>query len=294
MTRAAWLDWRRGGLGGSDIGPIFGVSKFRGPWDVYLSKRHDHEDAGDNRSTRTGHRLERVVAEYAAERLNAELEMAPEFGAPGSAAFFRVGSEYWQRASADAVLTIPSDLGVYQAGLECKTAEYPGAEWGEDGSDKIPAVYDLQCRWYMAAFEAPDWFVSVFFKRADDWRIYRLTRNLEHERTIVGFAGQWWDRHVVRDTMPEIDDSRAAAKALGYAFPQPKDDALAVATEEEEARIREYQDTKDAAAVLERRAALLGNQIRQDIGNRRGLRFTGGRAKWSRGKSNRLTINVHD
>jgi hypothetical protein len=93
--------------------------------------------------------------------------------------------------------------------------------------------------------------------------------------------------------MPEIDDSRAAARALGYRFPQPADDALAVATEAEEAKIREYHATKEAAADLERRAALLGNQIRNDIGKRRGLRFTGGRAKWSR-KSNRLTVNVHD
>ena len=292
MSRDAWLEWRRGGLGGSDIGAIFGLSPWRGPWDVYLSKMHGHDGTG-NASTDTGNRLEGVVAEYAAERLGGEVELAPKFGEPGSNAFFRVGSDYWHRASADAVLSLSSSLGAYRAGLECKTAAWPNPDfWGEDGSAKIPASYDLQCRWYMAAFEAPDWFVSVFFKRADQWRIYKLTRDTEREREILGFAGDWWQRHIVEDKQPEIDDSRAAARALGYRFPS-SDDVLDVATETEEATIREYHATKDAAADLERHAAKLANQIRQDIGTRAGLRFTGGRVKWSR-KSNRLTVKIHD
>jgi putative phage-type endonuclease len=291
--RSDWLEWRRGGLGGSDIGAIFGVSPFRGPWDVCLSKRADTEDNRGNRSTDTGHRLERVVAEYAAERLNAELEMAPAFGSPSAGNFYRVGPEYWMRASADGALTIPSDLGVYTVGLECKTAQWPSELWGVDGTDKIPPIYDLQCRWYMAAFNAPDWILSVFFKRADEWRIYRLARDLDREAEIVTFAGAWWDRHIVQGIEPEIDASRAAAKALGYLYAAPADDALEVATEAEEARIREYHDTKQAAADLTSRAALLGNQIRQDIGARQGLRFTGGRVKWSR-PSNRLTVRIND
>lgn len=294
-ARADWLAWRRKGLGGSDIGAIFGVSKWGGPWSVWLDKTQGLDDYSDDRSKATGRRLERVVAEYAAERTGGDLEMAPAFDADGSSLFYCVGAEPWMRASADGALMLAADIGEYWSGLECKTAEYPSSdEWGEDGSDRIPLVYELQVRWYMAVYGAPDWHVSVFFKRADDWRVYLLKRDPRQEAEMIARARAWWTRHVVDGEPPELDASDAARRGLAMLYPQPATDSLAVATPDEEQRIRDYQNTREAAADLDRRAAMLGNQIREDIGERRGLRFTGGRAKWSRARSNRLTVNIHD
>ena len=39
MNRAEWLNWRRTGLGGSDIAAVLGLSKWRTPWDVWADKK---------------------------------------------------------------------------------------------------------------------------------------------------------------------------------------------------------------------------------------------------------------
>lgn len=39
IDRADWLAARRTGIGGSDVAPILGLSKWRSPLDVYMVKR---------------------------------------------------------------------------------------------------------------------------------------------------------------------------------------------------------------------------------------------------------------
>jgi predicted phage-related endonuclease len=38
VNRADWLEWRRGGIGGSDVAAILGVSPWRTEFDVWASK----------------------------------------------------------------------------------------------------------------------------------------------------------------------------------------------------------------------------------------------------------------
>ena len=47
--RESWLRERRRGIGGSDIGAILGLNKYRSPLDVYLDKIGDADRAGDQR-----------------------------------------------------------------------------------------------------------------------------------------------------------------------------------------------------------------------------------------------------
>ena len=44
MEREDWLDWRRRGIGGSDVGAICGISKYKSPIDVYLDKIGQSEE----------------------------------------------------------------------------------------------------------------------------------------------------------------------------------------------------------------------------------------------------------
>ena len=38
LTREEWLDWRRRGIGGSDVSAIIGISPFRTARDIYYDK----------------------------------------------------------------------------------------------------------------------------------------------------------------------------------------------------------------------------------------------------------------
>ena len=141
MNRAQWLAWRRGGLGGSDVAAVLGLSPFRGPWDVWLTKTVDEQAEADSAAMMTGRLLEEAVGKWAAVELEAdELVEWPPLAHP---------TQDWVRASPDYGLR----FGDRVVGLECKVATWPSEEhgWGKSGSGDIPAHYAAQVRWYMAA-----------------------------------------------------------------------------------------------------------------------------------------------
>lgn len=290
-SRAEWLEWRRKGLGGSDIGAIFGVSKWAGPWDVWLSKSYEDDGTGDDRSRMTGRLLEEAIGKWAALELSDRTGMAVELKEAPPVVH---ETEPWMRASPDYWLEFDDAWD----GLECKAAEWPDEArgWGEELSDDIPPDYEAQVRWYMAVTECPRWWVAVFFRRVDVWRLYRIERDVELEAEMVETARRWWGRHVIGGEPPELDGSSGARRGLSHVYPQPSDRGdLRVATEEEERLVRDYQATKNALKTLDDERKNLGNQIRDAIGDRAGLRFTGGRVKWSRGKASTLHVTIrHD
>ena len=282
--RASWLEWRRKGLGGSDIGAIFGLSRWSDPWSVWLDKVHG-ASSGDDDSRITGRLLEEAVAKYAAQRLDADgLMVGPMSAHP---------ERPWMRGSPDYFLR----FGARHDLLECKTAEYQTSEdgWGPDMSDEIPPAYRCQVDWYMAVLDRPIAWVAVFFKRSDAWALYRIERNAEREADMIQRAGNWWAYHVQQGNPPNIDASSGARAGLARVFPQPADRGdLRPATPEEEHLVRQYHDTRHAVRDLSKEADRLGNEIRDAIGNNAGLRFRGGRVKWSRGATNTLRVTLRD
>ena len=67
IGRLEWLQARRAGIGGSDIGAILGLSRYRSPVDVWLDKTGQAEaDTGMSEAAYWGVELEATVAaEYA-------------------------------------------------------------------------------------------------------------------------------------------------------------------------------------------------------------------------------------
>ena len=73
MSRADWLNLRRGGIGGSDAGAIMGLNKYATPLSVYLAKK---DAAGDssNAATEWGNILEEPVRQKTREELGCRIE----------------------------------------------------------------------------------------------------------------------------------------------------------------------------------------------------------------------------
>lgn len=292
MDRATWLEWRRQGIGGSDIAAIMGRSPWAGPWDVWCSKVHG-ADQPDRPELVTGRRLERAVAEYARDRMAeirgvepTDLDLEP--GRP-----IKVGILL---GSPDFVVITGIEGGGPQPhvllgqGLECKTARYPDEQWGPDLSDQVPESYRLQVRWYLALTGAREWWLAVFFTAAHDWRLYRIERDLDEQRELVEFAETWWQRHVVGGEPPEVDASDACRDWLVGQSPTARDEIRA-ATGDEEMLARDVHAAEQATKSLEAEAARARNRLRASMGDVRRVYFTGGAATWSR-KSNRLTVRI--
>ncbi len=199
-------------LGGSDIGAILGVSKYRSAMDVWLEKTGKQVDRKDTFALRFGSFAESVIAdEYAL--LTAEKLVDYPQGLIHPKYSFCVGH-------IDRFILNSQDLPLFTAGgvlnakklLECKTANhYSQGDWGEPGSDAIPLPYLCQCLWYLGITNLAEIDVAVLLG-GSDLRIYTITRDLELEKLLFEKAAFFWTEHVQKDMPPKpqsIDDCQA-------------------------------------------------------------------------------------
>lgn len=202
-AREEWLQARRAGLGGSDMGAILGLSKFKTPVDVWMEKTGRSEGSTETLQMRFGSYAEEFVArEYCAKTGHAVQRFTSMLRHPDAPILGNVDRLVVPAGAKIAAhkSEIRTDLG-----LECKTASafaaMDAAEWGEEGTDLVPPSYLVQCTTYMALTGCNAWDLAVLFGN-QEVRVYNLRRDRELEAEIIARASEWWNRHVIADVPP--------------------------------------------------------------------------------------------
>jgi len=190
-------------LGGSDIGAILGVSKYRSAMDVWLEKMGKKVDRKDSFALRFGSFAESFIAnEYAL--LTGEQIVDHPLGLVHPTHPFCVGH-------IDRFVLNQPNLPLFDNDkklnakklLECKKANlYSQSDWGEAGTDAIPLPYLCQCLWYLGITNLPEIDVAVLLG-GSDLRVYTITRDLELESAIFERAAFFWTEHVQKDIPPK-------------------------------------------------------------------------------------------
>jgi putative phage-type endonuclease len=188
-------------LGGSDVGALLGLSKYRSAVDVWMEKTSKEIAVRDSLPLRFGQFAEEFVAsEYA---LSTGLSLASH-----DAAVIHPEYQYMHghidRYVLNGDLPLISSDGKITACriLECKTANpFAQSEWGEVGSDQVPLSYLVQCVWYMMLTNINQTDLAVLFGNTD-FRIYEINRDLELEKMVLNRAITFWEDHVLKDIPP--------------------------------------------------------------------------------------------
>ena len=191
------------GLGGSDLGAILGLNPYRTPYQIWLEKSGRSEPFTGNLQTRFGSYAEEFVAREYCDRTGRQVQRYNSLlrhpNAPLLGHIDRlVVPEGAKRASHQR--EIRTDLG-----LEAKTAHALAAsrtgDWGEPGTDAVPASYLIQCQAYMLLTGCAHWDLAVLFGNSD-FAIYHLHQDPELGEYIVDEASSWWRDYVIADTPP--------------------------------------------------------------------------------------------
>ncbi len=203
-AREEFLLARRTGLGGSDIGAILGLSPYRTPVDVWAEKTGRAPGQEETLQMRFGTYAEEFVArEYTAKTGHAVQRFTPMLRHASAPVLGNVDR-----------LVIPEGAKVAShkqeirtdRGLECKAASvfasFNADDWGDKGTDQVPASYLVQCATYMALTGCSLWDLAVLFGN-QEVRVFNLKRDAELENEIIARASEWWDRHIVADVPPE-------------------------------------------------------------------------------------------
>ena len=284
-ARAAWLEERRSGLGGSDMSAILGIDG--SAFAVWASKTLPVEDDARpvNNRMRWGKRLERAIADEYAALTSRPVDFLGE-------RVFRHPEHAWWIGSPDAgVGAVGADVAAvpYERGLEIKTSGLDQRWRFGDGADDVPERFIVQVAHYMPLLDVDVFDVHVLIGGNDD-RIYTIQRDPQLEAVIAETGERWWKRHVEGNVPPPIDASPAVGEYLRRRFPRAVVD-VREATAEEADILRRCQEAREAFAAAELRKDALENAVKAAIGEAGGIRLgeakvtwpeTKGRVQWER------------
>jgi putative phage-type endonuclease len=209
---AAWHAERRTGLGGSDVAALLGLDPYKSAFAVFLEKTGQAPpvDLSENEHVEWGNILEEPVGRKFARKTGLKIARVNKV----------IRHPYFPWAIAHIDYRI---VGVKE-GLEVKTAGYWAArsdDWGESGTDVIPANYMCQVQWYMGVTNWKRWHVAALIggsqfrdyviERDDDFIAELFARGADMLADVGGGARE------VSDVDPQTDrgDGRNRARRAG-------------------------------------------------------------------------------
>lgn len=277
LQRLQFASRRQRGIGGSDVAPILGVSKFRTAWDVLaakrgLKKRDPNEQEADH--LLIGRLMEPVVAALYEHKEGERLIIPPAF---------------IQHPEHACLVANPDRFVVgRQRGAEIKTCGLWGrSDWGEEGTDQMPADYLMQSVHYMAVTSCPDWHVPVLFS-GTRYALYVVLRDIDLERWLLDRLTAWWQRHVVDGWDLPLDNTEACAEFIALRYPT-NEKPLALASPDAVEAAQRLSELRRQMDVIEGEATGLENILKDEIGDAEGVSGSFGKVTWKRSKDSMTT-----
>lgn len=271
-----WIAERRSGIGGTDVPKILGVSRFGSAMDCYLDKRGLTAPLIQNDAMRWGTILEEPVAAEYAIQTGRKVRRA--------AGFIRRPGYDWAYANID---RWSLKAGTPKRVLEVKTAGvFATKDFGEPGSDQVPADYLLQVMHYIACtgVDTADLAVLIGGQR---FEVYTVERDDELIEGMTEICAKFWS-DTSQGIPPEIDGSEGTALYLASKYrdtgtERPMDEVLALLA-------TQYAALKAEEKARKEEIDIVGNRIRDAMGNDRWSEGHGVRVVYS-AVAGRTTVN---
>lgn len=250
MNKLEWLKERQCGIGGSDVGAILGVNKYKTPFEVYLEKTEPITEVGEqSESAYWGDQFEEVVAKEFEKRTGKKVR--------------RDRKHYKHKDYPFMVANIDRRVVGENAILECKTAnQYLASEWQDD---EIPASYLLQVQHYLVVTGAKVGYIAVLIGgQKFIWK--EVQRDEELIQMIIESEKNFW-KMVQDKTPPALDGSSAAENYLKEKYKQAESEKAIELGFEYKDKIKTYLEKKEQLKVFETEVKELENQIKFEIGS---------------------------
>ena len=206
LPRNEWLEWRRKGIGGSDVAAIMGISPFHTARDIYYDKQRivpleeEEEDEFDDSwvAKEMGNLLEPLVAKIFQKKTGFEVYQIKKM--------FYHPNHPFMLADVDYFVKLPDGT---VAILEIKTTDDSRVgEWYKDGEKIVPVYYETQGRHYMAVTDIDRVFYCCMYGRSEDNVIIReIKRDYEYEDEMIFLEQEFWEEQVKKKVPPPYTES---------------------------------------------------------------------------------------
>lgn len=263
MSREEWLKERKKSLGGSDMGAVLGLNKYRSPYTVWAEKTGRIGEEPENEAMRQGRDLEQYVASRFEEASRLPVRRM----------------NYILRREDCPHLHANIDRRVIgrDAGLECKTANalnmkrYTGGEF--------PASYYAQCvtylavtgwqRWYLAALVLGKGFYCYQITTIPDddtpeWCESSVYVSPEEIEAVKRCAEDFWRDYIEADSPPPMDGMESTTETITRIY---EGGGGEVELFGREGLIEQYQYLMSRKKAIEKDADTIKQQLMNDLGD---------------------------
>lgn len=271
-----WLERRRSGIGGTDIGVIMGLS----PWTSELKLKLE--------------KLGKIVAEdsekFRMARMH-EVTIGRRFAEDHPELHPVTPGEHYVSVENPIIMGTPDFVGDGWT-MDCKCVHPFAAKfWPEANCPQdIPATYYAQMQWQMMLTGAK---IGYLCAMVDPYRVvtYEIEPEPESIEIMYNAAVEWWERYMIRNEEPPVTGHPADEEHLKRTFRGEKG-LERDATEHEHALVLELHEHEVRAAEHEYYADQARNRIKAAMGDFAILNTPEGKIRWT--PSERSSINWLD
>jgi len=233
-----WLDYRRGGIGASEVGAVLGVCPWKTPVDVWLEKTGRQPAFSGNNATHWGSLLEDLVAKEYAKQVGLKVRRFNYTLRRGV-----LIADIDRLVHAEGVLPAVQNRIVTNRAMDAKTSR-DRSLW----ADGLPMSYEAQGLSYMAVMPTVVRMdFACLFMAERDLGIFPLDRDESAIAEILERIDDWWARHIVGQTAPDPMSEDDCKKLWGRHRPA----SVCFATSDVEAALVELANAKARKAKAE-------------------------------------------
>lgn len=272
LSTEEWLRWRQKGIGGSDVAPILGISKWSSTIDIWLSKTNQKRDeAVESEAMTWGKILEPVIRDRFRKVTGRKVIEVH--------AILQSEEHPFMIADIDGLTT---DDNGEPAILECKcVSEFKRSEWETD----IPVYYRTQVEHYLAVTGLSTAYVAALIG-GNTFVIREVHADKEMQAMLVAVEADFW-RKVVNMERPEPDASDACKNLLDSIYRGGISEQVVLPDE-----ALEYLDMYIEACAMEDSAKekkqLASNNLKEIMGDYNTAKCQGYTVSWKPVTSERL------
>ncbi len=195
LTNDEWLDWRRKGIGGSDVAAALNVSPYRTARDLYYDKigvLPVIEDEDKSIMFEIGHLLEDVVAQIFAKKTGLTV--------------FEDHMMYQHPLYPFLIADVDRFVLLHEGRkglIECKKAHYDKQIKWANGA--VPRHYELQVRHYLAVMNLDVAYIACLFSNNEnDFVWVKIERDLDEEENTILQLQAFWEGNVMSRVEPPL------------------------------------------------------------------------------------------
>lgn len=246
--RLEWLRERQKGIGGSDVGAILGLNKYKTAFEVYLEKTEPILNIGEqSESAYWGDQFEEVVAKEFEKRTGKKVR--------------RDRRHFQNKKYPFMIANIDRRVVGENSILECKTAnQYLAKEWEEE---EVPASYLVQVQHYLAVTGATKGYIAVLIGgQKFIWK--EVERDDELIEYIIEAEKEFW-KMVQEKIPPALDGSSAAEKWVNEKYKKVNEGEVIQLDSSWKDLLKKRVELKEYKDSVDKEIKEIDNQLKQNI-----------------------------